>query len=325
MKKLVSLALVLVLAIGCVSLVACNGDEEEPASSSEATATPKPEAAAPSEEEEAAPPDEEEAAPPEEEEADPPPEEEEAAPPEEEAVSGTFTWDDMPVYPGAEEDEDAVTVDMASAEGVRMEWRHYKTTDSFDQVVAFYKSEMPQNDWAQARWADLEPTTPDWLMEGGIYAKNDHHDQASVEIADKADGSVYIALMRVSDQEDSAPASASSGEPASAGEGLTWDDVPTYPGVDTDESAWTTTSAADGFQSETRTYVTSDSADQVAVFYKSEMVANGWDQAMWTGSGDVETGIFTKNSDQNVAQIMIMEEGDQGTRIQVTRIYEESE
>ena len=306
MKKLVSLALVLVLAIGCVSLVACNGgEEEEPAPSAEATATPKPEAAAPSEEEEAAAP------------------EEEAAAPEEESVSGGFTWDDMPIYPDAEEDEDALSIEGASEEGVRMEWRHYKTTDSFDKVVAFYKSGMSEYDWERVRWADMEPTTAGWSMEGGIYAKNDHHDQASVEIADKADGSVYIALMRVSDQEDTVSASASSGEPASGGEGLTWDDVPTYPGVDTDESTWTTTSAAEGFQSETRTYITSDSADQVAAFYKSEMVANGWDQAMWTSSGDVENGIFTKNSDQNVAQIMIMEEGDQATRIQVTRIYED--
>ena len=300
MKKLVSLALVLVLAIGCVSLVACNGgEEEEPAPSAEATATPKPEAAAPSEEEE-------------------------AAAPEEESVSGDFTWDDMPIYPDAEEDEDALSIEGASEEGVRMEWRHYKTTDSFDKVVAFYKSGMSEYDWERVRWADMEPTTAGWSMEGGIYAKNDHHDQASVEITDKAEGVVTIALMRVGDQEDADPSGApSSDSPASGGEGINWDDMPTYPGADTDERSWVTISEGEGFQSETRIYVTSDSADKVADFYKSEMPRNGWDQVMWTSAGDVENGIYGKNGEQDVAQIMIMEEEEQGTQIQLTRIHEE--
>ena len=231
----------------------------------------------------------------------------------------------MPVYPGAEVEVGALTFEGASDEGVRTEWRRYQTDDSFDQVAGFYQSAMPRFGWEQVRWGPLEPSLLDWVMAGGSYAKNGDRDRAAVEITDQRDGVVHIALMRVSDDEEGAPATASSGAPASGGEGLTWDDVPTYPGADTDESAWMTTSAGESLQSETRIYVTSDSTDDVAAFYKAKIVANGWDQAMWTSSGDVENGIFTKGSEQNVAQIMIMDQGDQGTTIQVTRIYEEEE
>ena len=205
-----------------------------------------------------------------------------------------------------------------------MEWHHYKTTDSFDDVVAFYESEMPAHDWEQVRWLDLEPTKAGWSMERGIYAKNDWTEQATVEITDRAEGAVHIALMRSSEQEGASSSGESSSESTSSGGGdFTWDDMPTFPGSDTDESTWISISQGQGLKSETRSYTTDDGFDKVVEFFKAEMPKNGWNQIMWTAAGPVANGMFGKNDDQDIAQVMIADEEDEGIRIQLTRMREE--
>jgi len=284
MKKLTFLMLVLVLALTCVSLVSCGGGEKEEATP-ESTSTTKPE--------------------------EKPTAKPEATPTKGESASGGFTWDDMPIYPGAEADKDALDVAGASGEG-RMEWRHYKTGDSLEKVASYYKKEMSKNGWQQVKWGDVKMTKANWTRENGIYAKNEWHDDAFVTITDKGEGVVHISLMRSNDQEEAASADRPTSEPAADGKGgFTWDDMPIYPGATTDKRAWTSISQGE-LRSESRPYWTGDSLDDVAHFYKSEMPKNGWGQVMWTQTGEMAMGIYGKNNDQDIAQVIIADKADKG-------------
>ena len=308
MKNLMRMMLVVALVLACVSSAACDNEKEEEAvqaaptagetADAMAEATEKPAVAATSKSKESATP---------------------AFPGE-----GRFTWDDMPVYPGAEDDEDALNIGAGSSgDSTRMEWRVYKTNDSFDKVVDFYKKEMPENGWEKVRWADVEMTEANWTTEEGMYQKNDWYDTGVVTITDKGEGAVQISLMRASgeEEEDSSAAEATSGEgEISSGEGFTFDDMPIYPGSDTDERTWITISK-DDFKSEKRTYETSDSLDQVAEFYKSEMLKNGWDQVMWSQTGEMVNGLFGKGNDEHIGQVVAVKEGDK-VIIALQRTYE---
>ena len=122
MKKLICLMMILILGLCSLGIAACDGGDDDEEATSEATAAATSEETGEATEEATEQPTED-------------PTEDATSKP----TSGGFTWDDMPVYPGAEEDKDALNVAGASEEG-RMEWRHYKTTDSFNEVVEFYKS-----------------------------------------------------------------------------------------------------------------------------------------------------------------------------------------
>ncbi len=299
MKKLISLILILILMTSCVVMVGCDGGGDDDGATAEATSE---DTSAPTSEDTEEPTFEETSKPT--------------------GGGGGFTWDDMPVYPGAEEDKDALNMGGASDEG-RMEWRNYKTSDSYDEVVEFYQSEMPEYNWNQAAWMDLEPTNESWSMERGVYEKNDWSDDAMVEITDKADGVVYIMLMRANDQEVGSSDATSDETPSTSSSegGFTWDDMPIYPGAETEEMAWVSLDLGDGMKSESRIYTTSDSLDDVVDFYKSEMPKNGWGDTMFIHVGDMASGMFAKNGGQDIGQVIISVGGDV-VDISLQRMYE---
>ena len=158
MKSVVSLTLVLVILLSCIGLVACNEVEKE------GTASPSSGNEAPS-----------------------PPVEEPA-----QLSSGGFTWDDMPVYPGATTDKEKwfsinnsdVLIPIIS------ESRPYETNDSLKAVADFYKSEMPKNGWDQIDWTQGDEANAD-----GKFVKNDYQDRADVRLKDIGDN-VHIFLHR---------------------------------------------------------------------------------------------------------------------------------
>ena len=77
-----------------------------------------------------------------------------------------------------------------------------------------------------------------------------------------------------SNGETAPPSNGDTTPPPSGVGGFTWNDMPVYPGVDTDESMYATISQED-VKLEKRFYETGDSLEKVAAFYKSKMPKNG--------------------------------------------------
>jgi len=120
LKKVISLALVLVLLLGCIGLAACGGGEE---------GTPPPNG-------EATPPSNGGAAPP---------------------SGGGLTWNDMPVYSGAKQvQKGSWSIPPEQGEWSKMEWRYYETGDSSSKAASFYKSQMPGEGWQEMAWMEVE-------------------------------------------------------------------------------------------------------------------------------------------------------------------------
>jgi hypothetical protein len=173
MKIVVSLILVLVMVFGCVGLAACGCEEEEETpATTDGGAPAKSDGGAPApsdkEKEKPAPSDEEE---------------EEPAP-----SLGEFSWDDMPIYHGADAKEDFWAT--VTQEGKEVEMRMYQTDDSVDEVADFYKSEMPDNGWDEAMWMSIGGSVT------GAFTKNNEHDFATIAIADVGDEGTLITLTR---------------------------------------------------------------------------------------------------------------------------------
>jgi len=157
LKKVISVALALVLMLGCVGLVACGGGGGEggtapPPSNGGVTA----------------------------------PSEGEATPPS----GGGLTWNDMPVYSGAKQvQKGSWSIPSEEGEWSKMEWRYYETKDSVSKVTSFYKSQMPGKGWQETTWMEIEE------MSWGYYSKNNEQDGAIVSIGFD-EGKTFIALMR---------------------------------------------------------------------------------------------------------------------------------
>jgi hypothetical protein len=105
-----------------------------------------------------------------------------------------FTWDDVPIYPGATTDKgrwfseihDDVLVPVIS------ESRSYETNDNLKAVADFYKAEMPKNGWDQLGWTQEGKGT-----EVGEFTKKDDQGYMSVRLKDLED-EVLIFLHRSS-------------------------------------------------------------------------------------------------------------------------------
>ncbi|MFO8009686.1 MAG: hypothetical protein R6U89_02625 [Dehalococcoidia bacterium] len=120
MNKIMALLLVLMLMAGCVAIAAC-GDGDDGDETGETSWQQ--------------------------------PGEQDTTP----AGSGEFTWADVPVYPGADEEE---SFSMATSVGQdedfdRIEWRYYSTGDSMDDVASFYEGEMPGSGWNKVMAMDM--------------------------------------------------------------------------------------------------------------------------------------------------------------------------
>jgi hypothetical protein len=158
MKKVISLVLVLVIMLGCVGLTACGGEKGEGVGTT------------------------------------PPTNGEPTAPAEKETPSsgGGLTWNDMPVYPGANQITKGTWTIPPAEEGdySKVEWRYYETGDSASDVAAFYKSQMPSKGWEEIGWMEMQD------MSWGIYNKNNEEDAAMVWTGSGEEGKTVIALMR---------------------------------------------------------------------------------------------------------------------------------
>jgi hypothetical protein len=152
LRKVISLLLVLVIMLGCIGLVACGGEEESGTTPTNGEPT---------------------------------------APAEKETPSsgGGFTWDDMPVYPGATTDEGTWT--SVTKDNAHFESHLYETNDSLSAVADFYKSEMPKNGWNQQGWAQVGAENA-----VGVFVKNNEQDTANVNLKKEGDR-VLILLQRV--------------------------------------------------------------------------------------------------------------------------------
>jgi hypothetical protein len=114
-----------------------------------------------------------------------------AAPPEEEGTppsGGGFTWNDMPVYPGANQVQKG-SWSMPPAEGdySKVEWRYYETGDSMSTVASYYRSQMPAKGWQEMGWMGMEA--------GGYYSKNNEQDGAMIWVGSD-EGETFLSLMR---------------------------------------------------------------------------------------------------------------------------------
>ena len=97
-----------------------------------------------------------------------------------------------------------------------------------------------------------------------------------------------------------------------SGVGLTWADMPVYPGANQiEEMTWTIPPAEGDYSTlEWRYYETRASVSEVAAFYKSQMPGKGWQEAMWMAVEEMQWGYYSKNNEQDVAWVWIgSEEG----------------
>ena len=126
MKKLISLILMLVLMASCVTMVACGGGDDNgdlpgfPTGESSPDTHPSPADTA--------------------------------------GTSGGFTWDDVPVYPGADREEEfSMSMGGGGEYGdfERIEWRYYSTGDGIDEVSDFYQDKMPGKGWTEVMAMDM--------------------------------------------------------------------------------------------------------------------------------------------------------------------------
>ena len=160
MKKLIYLALALILMIGTIGLSACGGNGGETDNSPEA-----------------APADETPAS------------NDETGEP---SSGDGMTWSDIPVYPGADQSQQAswTMAIPADEEGWSdVAWRYYETSDSSNDVIDFYKDEMPDNGWDEMSWMEASGYAV------GYYVKNNEQDGAMFWCGEE-DGKTVFALMR---------------------------------------------------------------------------------------------------------------------------------
>jgi hypothetical protein len=154
MRKIIFLTMALILALGLAGLTACGGDNGD---TGNGTGTIPTEAA-----------------------SEPP------------ANGNGLTWDDMPIYSGADQiQKGSWAIPAEDDQYSEAEWRYYETGDDTSDVSAFYKSKMTANGWEEMMWMEAEG------MAWGYYSKNNEDDGAmfwcSVE-----DGHTVFALMRAS-------------------------------------------------------------------------------------------------------------------------------
>jgi hypothetical protein len=103
---------------------------------------------------------------------------------------GSLTWNDMPIYGGADQIQKGSWSIPADEGGYsKVEWRYYETGDSIDKVTDFYKDKMPDNGWDEMGWFDIQEAA--W----GMYMKNDEKDAAYIWMSGE-DGKTVIAMMR---------------------------------------------------------------------------------------------------------------------------------
>ena len=108
------------------------------------------------------------------------------------SVAG-LTWDDMPVYAGAKQIQEATwAIPPTEEDWSKVEWQYYRMDDDVNDVrmvTMFYKMEMPKNGWKEIDQMQTQD------MSWGYYTKNNEKDGATVWIGND-DGKTVFAIMR---------------------------------------------------------------------------------------------------------------------------------
>ena len=105
---------------------------------------------------------------------------------------GGLTWNDMPVYGGADEiHEFSMSFSPDEADYSEFEWRYYESGANVGDVIDFYKDKMPDNGWDETMWMEAGE------IAYGVYEKNNENDAAMVWIA-ADEGDTLIGLWRAS-------------------------------------------------------------------------------------------------------------------------------
>lgn len=137
MKKLMALALAFILALSCLSFIACGGGEKKEEITTETPA-------------------------------------ETSAPEEvtkEETHAGGLNWGDVPIYSGAKRRESAgdIVVEETKKQFRKVEERLYVVDDPPEKVASFYQKEMPKKGWKKGSEVDIGggSTYSEWLKDGG--------------------------------------------------------------------------------------------------------------------------------------------------------------
>jgi len=126
MKKTLLFVILAILLIGCTSLVACGGNNEDTATQEPAKTTS-------------------------------------ASTKTTAASSGGLTWNDMPVYSGAKQvQKGSWSIPANEGDYSKVEWRYYEASGSAADVVSYYKSKMPGNGWTETAWMEMGTTA--WGM-----------------------------------------------------------------------------------------------------------------------------------------------------------------
>lgn len=89
--------------------------------------------------------------------------------------------------------------------------------------------------------------------------------------------------------------------------GLTWNDMPVYPGVNqVQKGAWSIPpEEGEWSRVEWRYYETGDSVSTVVAFYKSQMPGNGWEETFWMEMDEMRWGYYSKNNEQDAAMVWV--------------------
>ena len=106
---------------------------------------------------------------------------------------GGLTWNDMPIYGGADQIEEfSMSFSPDDADYSEFEWRYYETGADVEDVIDFYKDEMPDNGWDETMWLDAGEVAY------GLYMKNNEKDAAMVWIAAEG-GDTLVGLWRAAE------------------------------------------------------------------------------------------------------------------------------
>ena len=105
-----------------------------------------------------------------------------------------------------------------------------------------------------------------------------------------------------------APSATPSGAPAPQATtgGAAWSDIPIYPSLrQVQEKNIPFPPTANNIKAEFRYYETGDAPEKVVTYYKSQMPANGWEQAAWTEAPQVAMGGYTKSQEEHIAWVWV--------------------
>lgn len=288
MKKFIYLIIILVLGLSCLGIAACDSGDDDDGATAEATMVDTSEATEnPTEE-------------PTEESTDT-------------LTSSGFTWDDIPIYPGANEAEE-FSMSVGGAEYgdfERIEWRYYDVDAAVDDVASFYEDEMPDYDWDEVMTMNLgEMAWNYWEKSGGDTG-------AYIGVAEN-DGDTILWMWRGQglDSEDNGDETPEDGGETpdvefTAGD-FTWDDIPLYPGADEAEEfsmAMAGGDEGDCGRLEWRYYEVDGDVEDVASFYEDEMPDNGWEEVMNMDLGEMAWSYWQKEGEKIQAYVGVAEDG----------------